>query len=137
MQKMNEQDMDYMLGNMAIENEKYTAKVWAVVMSMNNSKQSALNNKYCYLGLTQNTINIVMINSFNIKSIENQITVPLNTITKVKVKKSFIPQRRIVIIETDSYKMKISVMLNSIGADLPKQKDYAELLFERLLNINS
>ncbi len=134
---MNEQDMDYMLANMAMENEKYIAKVWAVVMRMNSSKESALNNKYCYLGLTQNAINIVMINSFNVKSIENQIIVPINTITKVTVKKSFIPKRRIIIVEADSYKMKISVMLNSIGADLPKQKEHAELLFEKLLNINS
>ncbi len=80
-------------------------------------------------------MNIVIINTFNIKSVERKVSIPINEITKVQVKKSFIPSRRVIIIHTKDLKIKISVMLNSMGCDITDQKENAECLIEKLLEI--
>ena len=137
MQKMNIIDRDDFLADMIIEGEEYQAKVWAVIMSVNNSSESAIDNLYCYMGLSKESINFVIVNTFNVSKSDSKISIPLKTVNKVVVKKSFIPKRRVIIIEANDIKLKVSVMLTSFGGDILDQEKNAHILIEELNKIDN
>ncbi len=132
MKKMNDQDMQQILSKLNQKNESYIAQVWSVVMSINGSHQTALNNAYNYLGITDKNIHIAIIDSFDVSEVKGYLSISLEDIIKVSIKKSLIPSRKIIRIQTKTMKMKISVMSNSIGADISCQKENVQLLIEKL-----
>ena len=99
---MNEKDKNEMLEAILKENEAYQCKLWAVIMAGADTYAligglstltggaaaalGALSNAYCYLGVTEKHLNMVIVNSVNVSKIENRLSLPLSSITKAEVK---------------------------------------------------
>ena len=81
----------------------------------------ALSNVYCYLGVTEQHLNMVIVNSVNVSKIENRLSLPLSSITKAEVKGGLLPGRKVVMLHFGKEKMKISLMNNAIGSDIQRQ----------------
>ena len=83
---MNEKDKNEMLEAILKENEAYQCKLWAVIMAGADTYAligglstltggaaaalGALSNAYCYLGVTEKHLNMVIVNSVNVSKIE-------------------------------------------------------------------
>ena len=87
----------------------------------------ALSNAYCYLGVTEQHLNMVIVNSVNVSKIENRLSLPLSSITKTEVKGGLLPGRKVVMLHFGKEKMKISLMNNAIGSDIQGQKENVEM----------
>lgn len=87
----------------------------------------ALSNAYCYLGVTEKHLNMVIVNSVNVSKIENRLSLPLSSITKAEVKGGLLPGRKVVMLHFGKEKMKISLMNNAIGSDIQGQKENVEM----------
>ena len=87
----------------------------------------ALSNVYCYLGVTEQHLNMVIVNSVNVSKIENRFSLPLSSITKAEVKGGLLPGRKVVMLHFGKEKMKISLMNNAIGSDIQRQKENVEM----------
>lgn len=97
---MNEKDKNEMLEAILKENEAYQCKLWAVIMAGADTYAligglstltggaaaalGALSNAYCYLGVTEKHLNMVIVNSVNVSKIENRLSLPLSSITKAE-----------------------------------------------------
>ena len=130
---MNEKDKNEMLEAILNENEAYQCKLWAVIMAGADTYAligglstltggaaaalGALSNAYCYLGVTEQHLNMVIVNSVNVSKIENRLSLPLSSITKAEV----------VMLHFGKEKMKISLMNNAIGSDIQGQKENVEM----------
>lgn len=87
---MNEKDKNEMLEAILNENEAYQCKLWAVIMAGADTYAligglstltggaaaalGALSNAYCYLGVTEQHLNMVIVNSVNVSKIENRLS---------------------------------------------------------------
>ena len=136
---MNEKDKHEMLEAILDENESYQCKLWAVIMAgadtyaligglstLTNGAAAALgalSNVYCYMGLTEKHLNLVIVNSIDVSSIENRLSLPLSSITKAKVKGGLLPGRKVALLYFGKDKMKISLMNHAIGSDIQNQKE--------------
>ena len=128
---MNEKDKNEMLEAILNENEAYQCKLWAVIMAGADTYAligglstltggaaaalGALSNAYCYLGVTEQHLNMVIVNSVNV------------SITKAEVKGGILPGRKVVMLHFGKEKMKISLMNNAIGSDIQGQKENVEM----------
>ena len=117
---MNEKDKNEMLEAILNENEAYQCKLWAVIMAGADTYAligglstltggaaaalGALSNAYCYLGVTEKHLNMVIVNSVNVSKIENRL-----------------------MLHFGKEKMKISLMNNAIGSDIQGQKENVEM----------
>lgn len=140
---MNEKDKNEMLEAILNENESYQCKLWAVIMAGADTYAligglstltggaaaalGALSNAYCYLGVTEQHLNMVIVNSVNVSKIENRLSLPLSSITKAEVKGGLLPGRKVVMLHFGKEKMKISLMNNAIGSDIQGQKENVEM----------
>ena len=91
---MNEKDKNEMLEAILNESEAYQCKLWAVIMAGADTYAligglstltggaaaalGALSNAYCYLGVTEKHLNMVIVNSVNVSKIENRLSLPLS-----------------------------------------------------------
>ena len=44
----------------------------------------ALSNAYCYIGVTEQHLNFVVVDSVNVRNIKNRISIPMECITKAE-----------------------------------------------------
>lgn len=126
-------------------NGTYQCKIWATIMANNDvlmeyalkygasaGSAGALTNEYCYIGLNEDRLDIVVLNNFSAKK-EYEFSIQLNDITKIKIKKSIIPSRRVLILYlNDNKEIKISIMNNAIGTNIKNQKENVNILIEKL-----
>ena len=140
---MNEKDKNEKLEAILNESEAYQCKLWAVIMAGADTYAligglstltggaaaalGALSNAYCYMGITEKHLNMVIVNSVNVSKIENRLSLPLNSITKAEVKGGLLPGRKVVMLHFGKEKMKISLMNNAIGSDIQGQKENVEM----------
>ncbi|MBE6159540.1 MAG: hypothetical protein E7157_00620 [Lactobacillales bacterium] len=129
-------------------NGKYESKIWATIMANNDvlmeyalkygasaGSVGALTNEYCYIGLIEDRLDVVVLNNFSSKK-EYEFSINLNDITKIKIKKSIIPNRRVLILYLNNNKeIKISIMNNAKGTNIKNQKENVNLLIEKLKKI--
>ena len=108
---MNEKDKNEMLEAILNENESYQCKLWAVIMAGADTYAligglstltggaaaalGALSNTYCYMGVTEQHLNMVIVNSVNVSKIENRLSLPLSSITKVEVRAGCCPEEKL------------------------------------------
>ena len=125
---MNEKDKNEMLEAILNESEAYQCKLWAVIMAGADTYAligglstltggaaaalGALSNAYCYMGITEKHLNMVIVNSVNVSKIENRLS---------------LPGRKVVMLHFGKEKMKISLMNNAIGSDIQGQKENVEM----------
>lgn len=151
MNKVNEQDKNNMLKGLLGEGESYQAKAYGVIMAGIKTytklgvlslfigslagAMGALSNAYCYVGATEKNLNFAIINSFNPSKIKEQLSIPLDSLNKVKVKKSFIPGRYIIKLRFEKSGMKLVLMNNTWGTDLVGQKEGMLQICDLLKNL--
>ena len=121
---MNEKDKNEMLDSILNEKEEYLCKLWGVLMA--DSKTYAASNAYCYIGVTEQHLNFVVVDSVNVRNIKNRISIPMECITKAEVKGGLLPGRKVVTVYFEKNKFKISLMNNAIGSDIQGQKENVE-----------
>ncbi len=160
--KMSTADMKKMLHEVVTSDETFNCTLWGVIMKCNGEllKNSlpigmavgaifgvamagavggaigALSNIYCYIGCTDTSIHIVCIRILDVSKVKEVITIPYNEINNIKIKRSLIPGRHIVLIRCfQNSHLKISVMNNAIGTDIKTQKENAQKFFDILSNV--
>ena len=75
---MNEKDMNEMLDSICPEGETYQGKAWGTLMSGTAEMLAlgALSNVYCYVGVTEKTLIIAVLETFDISHIYGKILLP-------------------------------------------------------------
>ena len=77
---MNEKDMNEMLDSICPEGETYQGKAWGTLMSGTAEMLAlgALSNVYCYVGVTEKTLVIAVLETFDISHIYGKICIPFD-----------------------------------------------------------
>lgn len=156
MKRMNEQDKNRMLEKALNEGESYSVKVWGTIMASEETMISigatggifsnfigsiatglvgaigSLTNEYCYVGMTDSRLICCIVGKFNCSQIKGYFSIHFDGITKVKIKKNFIPGRTIIEIFVDKNSIKISFVNNTIGSDMQGQKEGVESIIKKL-----
>ena len=121
---MNEKDMNEMLDSICPEGETYQGKAWGTLMSGTAEMLAlgALSNVYCYVGVTEKTLIIAVLETFDISHIYGKILLPFEQLDEVKVQKGLLPSQRIIKAKSGKTKIKLSLVNNSITAKIKDQK---------------
>lgn len=151
MKTMNERDKNEMLDSILATGETYQCKLWATIMADARTHaviggmstlagsaavaMGALRNTYCYLGVTESSLNFVIVDTMNVSKVKNRMSIPKDSITKMKVKGSFVPGRKVMILCFGKTKLKISMMSHAIGSDIQGQRENVEKLCQIAANL--
>lgn len=151
MKTMNERDKNEMLNAVAGKGETYQCRLWGTIMAdaktyakigglsliagSGAAALGALSNAYCYMGMTEKSINFVIIDSIDVSKIKNRLSIPVGSIIKAEVKKGLIPGRTTVILHIENAKMKLALMNNTVGSDIKGQKENVEKFCQLVKNI--
>ncbi len=156
MTTINERDKNVFLDSMLKEGEEYEFKVWAALMASNKELAAygglgafgmagsgmagaagALSNIFCYIGLTENSLNIVTLEKFERDRVDAKVAIPIKDIDKIRTRRSIIPKRRMIYIKIKSNenkkkqkKLKISLMSGPVFTDIKNQKENAKIFTE-------
>ncbi len=111
------------------EQDEYKATIWGVIVPETKkvlkkygraaSAFAALENKYCYIGITDKYIAFATINTFNTSQMMDALTIDFDTIKKVKVKNQLI--RKLIYIYTKDDKLMFSLNSITLGSKLNKK----------------
>ena len=66
----------------------------------------ALSNAYCYIGVTEQHLNFVVVDSANVRNIKKQNIYPMECITKAEVKGGLLPGRKVVTVYFEKKQIK-------------------------------
>lgn len=121
---MNEKDMNEMLDSICPEGETYQGKAWGTLMSGTAEMLAlgALSNVYCYVGVTEKTLVIAVLETFGISHIYGKICIPFDQFDELNVQKGLLPSQRIIKAKSGKTKIKLSLVNNSITAKIKDQK---------------
>ena len=131
---LNENDMNTMLEKIRPQNETYIAKMWTTIMSgtVKLFALGALSNVSAYVGVTDDEITIAVLDTIDISHIYGELHVPYDQIRSLKIKKSFIPGQKVILVETDSSKLKLTLFNNPLSAKIPNQKQAIDKIITTL-----
>ena len=131
---MNDTDMKQMLASICPEGETYQGQAWGTLMSGTAEMLAlgALSNVYCYVGVTEKSLVIAVLETFDISHIYGKICLPFTQLDELKIKKGLIPSQRILKIKSGKTKLKLSLVNNSITAKVKEQKQGIQALCESL-----
>ena len=105
MASMNQQDMETLLGEMLAEGEEYACCLWSIFATNSKSRillaqmsdlpdakpnMMPLNNTYAYVGLTEGHLNLVVVNSYNVRQVMDRFSIPLSKITRVEARSGLV-----------------------------------------------
>lgn len=139
--KSKEKEREEMLNTMLETGESYQLKIWGnftlttfgvLLLGGRSAAAGALSNKPFYLGVTQKNMHFVMLDPFQTSIVNDYVTIGLDTITRVKIKKGFTPGRRIIFLYFGKKKMRMALMSHSMGTDLQGQKEGVQRFCELL-----
>ena len=82
----------------------------------------ALSNVSCYVGVTEKSLVIAVLETFDISHIYRKICIPFNQFDEVKIKKGLVPSQRIIKMKSGKTKLKLSLVNNTITAKVKDQK---------------
>ncbi|OUN91311.1 hypothetical protein B5F98_12170 [Pseudoflavonifractor sp. An44] len=121
---MNEKDMNEMLDSICPEGETYQGKAWGTLMSGTAEMLAlgALSNVYCYVGVTEKTLVIAVLETSDISHIYGKICIPFDQFDELNVQKGLLPSQRIIKAKSGKTKIKLSLVNNSITAKIKDQK---------------
>ncbi len=131
---MNDKDMDDMLNEICPEGETYQGKAWGTLMSGTSKMLAlgALSNVYCYVGVTEKTLVIAVLETLDISHIYGKICIPFDEFDEVKVKKGLMPSQRMIKAKSGKTKIKLSLINNTITAKIKNQKQGIQTICEAL-----
>ena len=121
---MNEKDMNEMLDSICPEGETYQGKAWGTLMSGTAEMLvlGALSNVSCYVGVTEKTLVIAVLETFDISRIYGKILLPFDRLDEVKIQKGLMPSQRIIKAKSGKTKIKLSLVNNTFTAKIKDQK---------------
>lgn len=131
---MNEKDMNEMLASICPEGETYQGKAWGTLMSGTAEMLAlgALSNVYCYVGVTEKTLVIAVLETFDISRIYGKILLPFDRLDEVKIQKGLMPSQRIIKAKSGKTKIKLSLVNNTFTAKIKDQKQGMRVICETL-----
>lgn len=138
----NDNDKMQMLNSLLDEGESYQGTVIAAIMPSANfyliasfvgGAAAAFANTYCYMGITEKSLNIAIINSINVSKMEGAIKIPLEKIERTKVSPGGI--RPSATIYSGGEKMKIAMTKIMLGSRVTGQKEGIQVICDRLAQI--
>ena len=131
---LNESDMNKMLESIKPENETYKAKTWATILSgtVQMLALGALSNVSAYVGVTESEMTVAILDTFDISHIYGELHLRYDQIKSLKIKKSLIPGQKVINIETESSKLKMTLFNNPLSAKIPNQKEAIETIIHTL-----
>lgn len=136
---MNDKDMDQMLNEICPKGETYQGKAWGTLMAGTAKMLAlgALSNVYCYVGATEKTLVIAVLDTLDISHIYGKICIPFNEFDGVKIKKGLIPSQRIIKAKSGETKIKLSLVNNTITAKIKNQKQGIQTICEALEHLKT
>ena len=134
---MNDTDMKQMLESIRPEGETYQGEAWGTIMSGTAEMLAlgALSNVSCYVGVTEKSLVIAVLETFDISHIYRKICIPFNQFDEVKIKKGLVPSQRIIKMKSGKTKLKLSLVNNTITAKVKDQKLGMQKICEALEKI--
>ena len=131
---MNDTDMKQMLASICPEGETYQGQAWGTLMSGTAEMLAlgALSNVYCYVGVTEKSLVIAVLETFDISHIYGKICIPFDEFDEVKVKKGLMPSQRMIKAKSGKTKIKLSLVNNTITAKIKSQKQGIQTICEAL-----
>lgn len=134
---MNDTDMKQMLESIRPEGETYQGEAWGTLMSGTAEMLAlgALSNVSCYVGVTEKSLVIAVLETFDISHIYRKICIPFNQFDEVKIKKGLVPSQRIIKMKSGKTKLKLSLVNNTITAKVKDQKLGMQKICEALEKI--
>lgn len=131
---MNEKDMNEMLASICPEGETYQGKAWGTLMSGTAEMLAlgALSNVSCYVGVTEKTLVIAVLETFDISRIYGKILLPFDRLDEVKIQKGLMPSQRIIKAKSGKTKIKLSLVNNTFTAKIKDQKQGMRVICEVL-----
>ena len=113
-----------MLESICPEGETYQGEAWGTLMSETAEMLAlgALSNVSCYVGVTEKSLVIAVLETFDISHIYRKICIPFNQFDEVKIKKGLVPSQRIIKMKSGKTKLKLSLVNNTITAKVKDQK---------------
>jgi len=131
---MNEKDMNEMLASICPEGETYQGKAWGTLMSGTAEMLAlgALSNVSCYVGVTEKTLVIAVLETFDISRIYGKILLPFDRLDEVKIQKGLMPSQRIIKAKSGKTKIKLSLVNNTFTAKIKDQKQGMRVICETL-----
>lgn len=115
---MNAADMDRMLEEIRPEGETYTGKAWGTIMggAVEILALGALSNVYCYVGVTERSLVIAILETFDISHIYGKVCLPFDQIRELKIGHGLVPSQRIIKLKAEGVKLKLSLVNNTLTA---------------------
>ena len=131
---MNDQDMDDMLKKICPAEESYQGKAWGTLMSGTAAMLAlgALSNVSCYVGVTEKTLVIAVLDTLDISHLRGQICIPFDKLDEVKIKRGLILSQRIIKAKSGETRIKLSLVNNTITAKIKNQKQGMQAICEAL-----
>ena len=138
----NDNDKMEMLNSLLDEGESYKGTVIATILpsakfyvmfAAVGGAAAALANTYCYMGITEKSLNMAIINSIDVSRMEGAIKIPLDKIEKTKVNPGGI--RPSATIYCNNEKMKIAMTKIMLGSKVTGQKEGIQIICDRLAQI--
>lgn len=113
---MNAADMDRMLEEIRPEGETYTGKAWGTIMggAVEILALGALSNVYCYVGVTERSLVIAIMETFDISHIYGKVCLPFDQIRELKIGHGLMPSQRIIKLKAEGVKLKLSLVNNTL-----------------------
>ena len=113
---MNAADMDRMLEEIRPEGETYTGKAWGTIMggAVEILALGALSNVYCYVGVTERSLVIAILETFDISHIYGKVCLPFDQIRELKIGHGLMPSQRIIKLKAEGVKLKLSLVNNTL-----------------------
>ncbi|OUQ51887.1 hypothetical protein [Lachnoclostridium sp. An118] len=74
------------------------------------------------MGVTEKSLVIAVLETFDISHIYGKICIPFNQFDEVKIKKGLVPSQRIIKMKSGKTKLKLSLVNNTITAKVKDQK---------------
>ena len=127
------------LENAKAQGETYRCMLWGTVNAKFSSFQNrsaasifmaftpapgvagSLNNAFCYIGLTDQSIYVIALDAYNTSRITGTFALPFTKITSLKVRKALLSGSHIVEIECGEF-VSLTVKGISLGTDIKDQK---------------
>ncbi|MCC2255350.1 hypothetical protein LKD70_13145 [Ruminococcus sp. CLA-AA-H200] len=134
---MNDTDMKQMLESICPEGETYQGEAWGTLMSGTAEMLAlgALSNVSCYVGVTEKSLVIAVLETFDISHIYGKICIPFDQFDEVKIKKGLVPSQRIIKMKSGKTKLKLSLVNSTITAKVKDQKLGMQKICEALEKI--
>lgn len=95
----------------------------------------ALSNVSCYVGVTEKSLVIAVLETFDISHVYGKICIPFDQFDEVKIKKGLVPSQRIIKMKSGKTKLKLSLVNNTITAKVKDQKLGMQKICEALEKI--